>query len=83
MAIAASVDLHGAAELGDHAVAGAAEDAPVPLRDELVSNRPRLAQRTERALLIRADEPTEACHIGCQNGGELASHGRPGTILCD
>src|SRR5918994_1070776 len=56
--------LHRACELGDHAVAGAVEDAAATRRDQPIHHLAVRAKHVERSLLVDAHQPAVAGDIG-------------------
>jgi hypothetical protein len=75
--------LDGAGELGQHAVAGGADDPSVMARDEILHRLPIGGKRAQRPFLVRTHQAGVARHIGAEDRGELASyagcrHRRPG-----
>ena len=61
-----------ARELGDHAVAGGAEDPAAVPGDQLIDDLAAGVQQRERALLVGRHEARIADHIGRENDRELA-----------
>ena len=60
--------LDGARELGDHAVAGAAENPAVVACDQLVDGLTARAEGADRRFLVDLHEPAIPDHIGAHDG---------------
>ena len=67
---AAADRFDGGRELGQDAVAGGADDAPVVARDQRVHRRPVRRQGMEGRLLVRGHETAVTGDIGAEDGGE-------------
>ena len=70
----AQAGFHGARELGDHAVAGAVEDAPAMGRDQPVDDLAMRTEGVERGLLVIAHQPAVAGDVSGKDCGKLAFH---------
>jgi hypothetical protein len=73
--------LHGARELGHHAVSGGAEDAAVVTHDQIANDLAVSGERRQRALLVGTHQPGVAGDVGREDRGQLAldalfRHGR-------
>ena len=61
-----------AGELGQHAVAAGAEDAPVMPGDDVVDDLAEIAERADRPVLVVGGQARVADDVGDEDGGKLA-----------